>query len=417
MRAAFFVLALASCTHDVAVFDRVDVQSARDLDILFVFDDSPTRATYDTMASQIDILTSQLAQIDGQLPNLHVGVTTTDLGTRGTLDLRAPDAVGNCAGDGNGGGLVTFKSGITGERFLEDLRGDGGTRLRNFASNDLERELGLLTNPDAGTGSAGCETEQPLEAMRRALTPGTNPGFIRQHAMLSIVFLTNEDDCSLARGALLDPNDGTLGPATSFRCISQGIVCDEDVNTSGTKTNCRPRADSPFLVDVAEYQTFLGELKSDPSLVTVSAVAGPTTSFEVRNLGVPSLLPSCSGPGGDAMPAVRLGALVDAFGGSMIDGCTQDAAYAEIATQIVGPQRSCFPNLRRTDGENCAVTEIADGVASDLDRCTDSSTGACWFTYVDADGCPNGDNVGIAIDRKSSTAPIRSRVEATCFAR
>ena len=52
MRALLF-LVLASCTHDIAVFDRVDVQTARDLDILYVFDNSLDRGTYDRMASQL----------------------------------------------------------------------------------------------------------------------------------------------------------------------------------------------------------------------------------------------------------------------------------------------------------------------------------------------------------------------------
>ena len=53
---ALLLLALASCTHDLAVFDQIDVQPARDLDVLYVFDNSaanphnpsspPQRVTY-----------------------------------------------------------------------------------------------------------------------------------------------------------------------------------------------------------------------------------------------------------------------------------------------------------------------------------------------------------------------------------
>ena len=417
---ALLVLALASCTHDIAVFDRVDVATARDLDILYVFDNSSDRGSYDQMASQLDVLQRQLASVDGQLPNLHIGVATTDLGTRGRLDSIAGPPVGNCAFDGDAGKLRAFQSGVPASGFLEDLRGPGGTRIRNFASGDLGRELGLLTNPAPGTASAGCDYEQPLEAMRRALDPQNNPGFIRPGAMLSVVFLTTEDDCSFSHGALLDPLDATLGPPFSFRCTEQGVICDaDDPRAPGVRTNCRPRDGSPFTIDVSDYRMFLEKFKPNPRDVIVSAVAGPRSSFEVQDIGIPVLAPSCKGAGGQATPAVRIGSLVDSFGGALVNGCTQEAAYQQITAPFVNRQRSCFPNLRRSDGEDCTVTEVADGVETDLTRCigTDGNVqGPCWYTYVDAAICPGGDHIGIAINRGNSTAPVNSRINATCFA-
>jgi hypothetical protein len=415
MRALLF-LVLASCTHDLAVFDQIDVHTARDLDILYVFDNSPGRGSYDQMASQLGVLQTQLAKIDGQSPSLHVGVVTADLGTRGRLDAQAGAPVGNCAGDGDAGKLVTF-GGLSFGSFFEDLRGPNGTRIRNF-DGSLGGALGELTNPPAGAANTGCQFAQPLEAMRRALDPATNPDFIRPGAMLSVVFLTNQDDCSIARGAMLDPNNGALGPPFSFRCTEQGVICDpDDPRTPGTHTNCRPREGSPFMVDVSEYQQFLAQYKPDPSDVTVAAVAGPRGSFEVRDIGLPVLLPSCQGAGGNAMPAVRLGALVDSFGGALVNACTQDAAYQQIAAPIVSRQRSCFPNLRRSDGEDCVVTETAGDTETQLARCAGGAPAPCWYTYDDAAACPGGDHVGIAIDRGATTAPASSRIQATCFAK
>lgn len=418
MRALMF-LVLASCTHDLAVYDRVNVRPARDLDVLYVFDNSGDRGTYDQMASQLDLLQEQLKSVDGQLPSLHVGAVTTDLGTRGTKDVLGPRVL-SCAGDGDAAKLVKLGAGFTG-RYLEDLRGPDGTRVRNFDSDDLKLELGRLTNPAPGTANTGCEFEQPLEAMRRALDPATNPGFIRPGAMLAVVFLTTEDDCSFARGALLDAQDGTLGPLSSFRCTEQGVICDgDDPRRPGVRTGCRPREGSPFMVDVSEYRTFLEQYKRDPRDVTVSAVAGARAPFEVRDLGVPTLLPSCQGPGGNARPAVRIGALVDAFGGALINGCTQEGAYQQITAPIIARQRTCFPNLRRDDGEDCTVLELAPGgVQTELARCADGGGGAapCWYTYTDAAACPGGENIGIAVRRGNTTAPANSRVEATCFAK
>jgi hypothetical protein len=419
MRALMF-LVLASCTHDIAVYDRVDVKPARNLDILYVFDDSADRGSYDRMASQIGVLQERLKEIDGQLPNLHVGAVSTDLGTRGTKDVLGPPIV-NCAGDGHAGRLVSFNPATGGFRptggFLEDVRGPDGTRERNFESEDLALEISRLTNPAAGTANTGCEFEQPLEAMRRALDPRNNPGFVRPNAMLAVVFMTTEDDCSFKTNALLDPNDPALGPLSSFRCTEQGIVCDEpNWREGGVRTNCRPLEGSQLMVDVSEYKTFLEKFKPNAKDVVVSAVAGARTPFEIRTVGVPTLLPSCQGAGGAARPAVRLGSLVDSFGGVMVDGCTQDDAYQQLTTPILNRQRTCFPNLRRDDGEDCDVFEIAAGARTELPRCTDGNTSAaCWYTYADANACPDGDNVGIAIRRGNTTAPAGARVEATCF--
>ena len=414
---AFLLLVVASCTHDVTVFDRVDVREPRDLDILYVFDNSSDRGRYDQMASQLADLQTRLLEVDGQLPSLHVGLVTTDLGTRGTEDVLPAPAFGNCAGNGDNGRLVAFDSGVPDGSFLEDFRGPDGTRIRNYKSGDLLGELARLTNPAPGASTTGCEFEQPLEAMRRALDPKTNPGFLRPGAMLSVVFLTSEDDCSLATGAMLDPLDPTLGPLGSFRCTEQGVICDEpDPRRPGTRTSCRPREGSRCMVDVAAYQTFLEQLKRDRRDVVVSAVAGPREPFDVMDIGFPVLSPSCQGPGGSAMPPVRLGALVDSFGGAMVNGCTQEAAYQQLATPIVNPQRACFPNLRRSDGENCSVVEIAGDTETELGRCADGSASPCWYTYADAASCPTGENIGIAVRRGEKSAPTGARIQATCFA-
>lgn len=412
---ALLVLALASCTHDLAVFDRIDVQPARDLDILYVLDNSAARGNYDAMAAQLGELEDQLASIDGQLPSLHAGVVTTDLGARGRLDAAPGPAVGRCAGDGDAGALVAPAGGLGFGSFLEDERGAGDTRIRNF-DGDLGAALGRLTDLPPGTAATGCDFPQPLEAMRRALDPATNPGFLRSGAMLSVVFLTPQDDCSLAHAAMLDPANTALGPPFSFRCTEQGVICDpDDPRQPGVHTGCRPRDGSPFMVDVADYQQFLAALKPDPHDVVVSAVAGPRGAFEVADIGVPVLLPSCQGAGGSAMPAVRIGALVDQFGGALVNGCTQADAYQQIAAPVLGRQRSCFPRLRQSDGDDCTVTETAGGVETELPRCADGGA-PCWARFADPAACPGGDHVGIAI-RRAAAAPADARVQATCFAR
>jgi hypothetical protein len=166
---------------------------------------------------------------------------------------------------------------------------------------------------------------------------------------------------------------------------------------------------------VSEYRTFLEQYKPDPRDVIVSAVAGARDPFEVRDLGVPTLLPSCQGAGGSARPAVRIGSLVDSFGGVLVDACTQEAAYQQLTAPILDQQRSCFPNLRRADGEDCTVIEVAGGARTEFARCDDGNRSPCWYTFADAAACPGGDNVGIAVRRGDAAAPANARIEATCF--
>lgn len=407
------VLALASCTHDVTVLDRADAPVARDLDVLYVIDSSSARGNYDAMASQLATLTARLAEIDGQVPSLHVGVVTTDLGTRGRLDAQPGAAVGNCAGDGDAGKLVDYGGALLFGDFLQDLRGPGGTRIRNFDAT-LVQALGRLTNPGPDDLAAGCEFIQPLEAMRRALDPATNPGFIRPDAMLSIVFVTNRDDCSLSRGAMLDPSDASLGPPFTFRCTEQGVICDPDQpRQPGVRASCRPRDGSSFMTDVSEYRTFLAGYKPDPRDVTVAAVTGPRSSFEVLDIGVPALAPSCQGAGGTAMPAVRLGALVDSVGGALVDACTQDGAYQRIAAPIVERQRGCVPELRG-GADACTVSDVAGDAATPIARCAEGSPAPCWYAVRDDAACAGGDHLRIAVNRGGMAAPAGSHVRAVC---
>jgi hypothetical protein len=366
------------------------------------------------MASQIDVLETRLAEIDGQVPNLRIGVITSDLGARGTEDEAPAPNVRFCGGSGDGAELTTFFTPLS-DRFIKDSRGPDGTRVRNFET-DLETQLSIVTNP--GALKTGCEVAQPLEAMRLALDPATNPGFIREDAMLSVIFLTNDDDCSLRSGTLLDPANDP-GGAQPFRCTTEGVVCDDDISAPGTKDNCRPNEASTLVTGVAEYTDFLRAYKTDPADVSVAAVVGAPAPVTVLNLGNPVGLPtlgtSCRGGAGEAKPAVRLAALVDSLGGTLVDSCTQENAYDQIATPLVLKQRSCLPNLRAADGDNCTVIEIVGGTETELGACDDGAEAPCWRKFTDEAACPDGENLGIQIDRGMTTAPADSRIEARCF--
>jgi len=76
--------------------------------------------------------------------------------------------------------------------------------------------LGMLGDSGCASGHAG--------GRRRALSAddslSANRGFLRSDSVLSVVFLTDEDDCSVPamRRSQNDPRSGTAGPPTRGRC-------------------------------------------------------------------------------------------------------------------------------------------------------------------------------------------------------
>jgi hypothetical protein len=231
------LVCLAACaSRDVVVGDLQEVTSLkavpnRDLDILFVVDNSPSMIEeQQSLAANFPLMIDALSQLDGGLPNLHIGVVTSDLGTSGSQTAPANGigaGPGACVGLGMAGNLVQV-GGMT-EHFLSDVDDGTGARMTNY-TGALRDEFGML----ALVGDQGCGFEQHLGAMRRALDANpTDAGFLRPDANLAVVVLADEDDCSIADSAFFSTDTSTLGPLQSFRCFRFGVECDEDTSTVG----------------------------------------------------------------------------------------------------------------------------------------------------------------------------------------
>jgi hypothetical protein len=136
-----------------------------------------------------------------------VAVVSTDLGT-------APYTVPTCAGTDDGILLHEPSSEVAGcattyPPFL--------TRSAVAPSPTMGQDFACI----ATLGTGGCGFEQPLAASERALVlqarpGGPNDGFLRADAMLGIVFLSDENDCSAADPALFDP---VGDPPLPRRCV------------------------------------------------------------------------------------------------------------------------------------------------------------------------------------------------------
>jgi hypothetical protein len=344
----------------IIVSDLSIPQSAeRDVDMLFVIDNSGSMLGEQAiLRANFPALMKELKDMAGGLPNVHLGVATTDLGT-GMFQITYCEEVGGDAGNLVKGNCLNPTGGKkyiidveptdcdiskdTNNNCLSHTCGQTNCaheptttfvldsltqcpRCRNYSGESLEDVFSCI----ADLGTMGCGFEQPLEAMYKALEPGNtaNTGFIRENAFLAILLITDEDDCSASNPQLYDNTqvdiNSTLGPLTSYRCFEWGITCDINSRThQGTRVDCKPRDDGAALLHpLSTYIKFLQDLK-DPQMLVVAAIAGPVTPTTdglqmvvgLDDQSQPKLQYSCitALDGGGAVPGIRIYNLITAF--------------------------------------------------------------------------------------------------------
>lgn len=321
----------------------------RELDILFVIDNSATMGEEQSaLINEFPIFLDKLSSASKGLPSLHVGVVSSDLGVGRYV-------VPGCEPGGDAGRLqnvprVMGCSAPQGMFISDEDRGDG-VRQRNYQGSlsDAFRCIALL-------GTDGCGMEQHMASMQRALdgSNGENGGFLRQGAVLAVVIVADEDDCSAESDAIFDPQREDLGPISSFRCTEYGVQCDDRPvsRSEGAYQNCEPKDDS-FLYHPDRYVQFLRALKPTSDMVYVAAIAGNTSPFQVglspEGQGI-ELKPSCNGT---AYPGVRLRYLVDQFPGRGL--------FASLCAGIGGAMASLAQDLAASDAQ-CLNADPVDTV-------------------------------------------------------
>jgi hypothetical protein len=353
---------LAACpdrevTEVNPIQDNVDTKTIpvtlnRDLDILFVIDNSGSMAGEQmSLAANFPTFISVLQQIEGGLPNIHIGIVSSNVGAAGQA------SVPGCAGEGDNGALLV-KAGCTGltGQYISDIGNAAGGRDKNYTG-----ALETLFSCMAQLGTGGCGFEMHLESMYRALQPGKNPGFYRDSAYLAVIIIADEDDCSTEMGTMFgDPTAGlnsALGPRTSFRCFEFGVKCDNDPNPRafGTKRGCKPNPDSQYMFEIEKYITFLKNLKTDPSLVIVAGIIGIDDEMHTVVVGPDPMTPtnpavdkSCfitdpDDPNDGAAPPIRIAEFLRSFANrnsqtSICSATLQDALndIAELLKLAIG---------------------------------------------------------------------------------
>ncbi len=429
------------------VIKDIPISVNRDVDILFLVDNSDSMGDKQaSLVANFPRFIDVLQNIPGGLPNVHIGVTSSNVGVGGYN-------IGGCGGTGDDGrlqntarGACTPPSGY----YISDIANPDGSRNKNYT--------GVLADTFtciAKLGTGGCGFENHLEGVKRALD-GHNPqnmGFLRDTAFLAIVIIADEDDCSAKDTTVFDPTQmnvtDPLGPLASFRCTEFGVECGGMAITRSpaTYSDCHAKTDSQYLQDPKFYADFLKTLKpSRPQDIIVAVIGGNTTPFAVAldMNGHPVLSHSCTSTIGSADPAVRFTDFLGYFPdrSTFTSICSNDLSdaltvIANLLAQVVG--NPCLegridptdldPN-KPGDQIDCSVADVLNEnkpnqTASPIPRCDMMADGVtpsdpsvtCWYVKVDTTNCGNTPSqLVLTVQRGAGPAPDGTNLVARCRA-
>jgi hypothetical protein len=323
----------ASASPDVAT-GEVGSGAARKLDLLFMIDDSPSmREEQDNLRRNFPLLIERLKSLPGGLPDLHIGIVSSDVGAGAQ-----PLANVGCPRPGGDRGILQAKPtcGLeAGAKFLSASA--NGTQV-NFQGT-IDSAFACL----ADLGVAGCGYEHQLQSTRVALYESITPenkGFLRSDALLGIVLISDEDDCSAPVNTNLFVNDAAF-PMTSgsFRCSQVGHLCGglapPIAAFDAPLDSCTANPGGP-LVSVSELVASIKALKTRPNQIVVSGIFGwPTNPVGARYRYVSlrdgiDIAAVCQSANGEAASGLRLKQFVESFGaqGSFFSICNDDFSPA-----------------------------------------------------------------------------------------
>ncbi len=414
--------------YDKTQIQQTGIQLAvnKDVDILFVIDDSAS------MGEEQALLAANFGAFIGVLEapdvkaNYRIGLTTTDMGnprclpTSKTTPSNGGLILSSCRDRADQGDFVndTLDPPVDATFACTDVcsKTDAELTIRPTTTDYdedakprpwLENIEGVANIPDDVTtleafqcfgpqGVSGCGQESPLESMYQALTRAdvngdSNYGFLREKAILSVVFLTDELDCSLneAHKNIFTPankvfwNNPDL--PTSAVCLSAGVVCEGDGDP--TYESCyaesfdeagNPGAsdDDAVLYPVGRYTGFLQGIEDQKRTsdleqeVLVALIGGVPKGYAAGDAEISyssvadqeflndfGLAPGCTLGEGTAVPPVRMKEFAESFqvgeDRNMFSICQNDyaAALGSIADKIRDQIKpACMPQcVKDTD--------------------------------------------------------------------
>ena len=181
---------------------------------------------------------------DKTLPDLHVAIIDSDLGTGGAYpppgscsEKTLPDGSQSIWGDKGNFQMLTSPTACTfnaGDLYLEYKN---GAPANYPATADINTVFACLAS---NLGTLGCGEEHQLQAFEFALAARNinqtqQDAFLRPSAYLGLVFLTDEDDCSAATNdGLFGDKPELRGESASLRCATRAHMCGgQTLNSSG----------------------------------------------------------------------------------------------------------------------------------------------------------------------------------------
>ena len=461
---------------------RQQEKNRNKVDVLFMIDNS---TSMDAMQDELRQRFSEFLRVfhdlaaQGTYVDLQIGVVTSDYGA-------GKSGTGNCepSPGGQKGKLQALgqfaKAGCQppmGASFLKYTFDPGaGAGANNLPPGQTLDDTFTCM---ASVGARGCGAEHQLESVYAALHNDLpeNKGFLREDAILAVVFLTNEDDCSAPPDTdLFDENlVAKYGQNYSYRCTRFGILCGSPPVRPPYESSHGPLAmcvSAPNvngmgpgkLYDIGRYVDFFskpGGVKFDPADVLLVGIDALETPFEIilaqpgtGNDGkpylicpalmesgnppcVPTLQHSCLSPtsrGFFGDPSVRLNAVIASAANHAVTSicdANYTASLKNVAKLIVSQLGQCclperLPPDPRTPGDpntfiaDCMVQEITrenDGTTTttEIPQCAAQSGFPCW--RIDRkDQCTglSPQSFGITIERNGAPTPPHTTANATC---
>jgi hypothetical protein len=405
----------------------VPINPIRKADILFMVDNSISmEQEQDNLARNFPAFIEELRKIEGGLPDLHIGVVTSDVGA-GTLNESG------CTPGGQNGTFQGWDRACGLDSNSRFIVASDGEKVRNY-QGDLSNVFACM----AKVGTRGCGYEHQLEATRRALTVqaiGENGGFLREDAYLQVVLITDEDDCSAPSNSTLFGMSFPTEEA-SFRCARAGHICQGQMppaaNFSAPLSECKP-VENGALTNVSDFVSAIRGLKRNPDeQVLVAGIFGwPTSGAGSYVVGKSKMdrwdyMPGCVSDNGDATAALRVKQFVDAFGtsGSFQSICSGD--FRPILADIGEKLRKRIPGSFCVDAPvvdtkpaagvqpDCLVSESGPtGKKTYVPACDTAGGGTCWTLQKD-DAC-TGSGFRVSIDRKGTFPAPDSTLGIQCL--
>jgi MYXO-CTERM domain-containing protein len=360
-------LSVAACTPNDLETERPATSALianRNLDILFMIDNSSSmRLSQANLEANFPGFMDVLKNLPGGLPNIHVAVVSSDMGA-------GDGSIAQCSASGGDNGI--FKYTPAGNCAVSPLA-PNATYLSNVGGvANYTGDISAAFSCIAALGQSGCGFEHQFASVARALgadgrpAPAENQGFLRADALLAIIMVTNEDDCSERPGNLLF-DVGTnvnlasqLGPPSNYRCNEFGHACNGvkpprqapngQVGDTVTLQSCTSSECDGMLVPVGEFAARIKALKTAPaSEIVVAAIAGAAAPYQVHwkapstadtscgqsSCPWPEVTHVCTATDGSfADPGVRVNQWVSSFGSNGIASSICDASFGPALQQV-----------------------------------------------------------------------------------